>query len=329
MSVSVARDAVRRAISAPIRARLGPWVPLGVLIALVLGVGATDQSFLSPRSLRTLAAGTAVLLLLATGQTIAIISGRIDLSTAALASLATVLLAVWMPRAGLAAVLAVLALCALAGAIQGLVHWAAQLPSFVITIGGLFLFSGLSLIASGARGIGVSDAQNVVAGLSGSEFTLGLPNSLLFALAALLGAAFVLHLTAPGRWIRAMGVSERAAIMVGIRTPVMMVTIFALTGLFAGLAGLVLMADFSAGRPNLANTLLLPSIAAVVVGGTAITGGSGGLTRTFVGALIVQVLRIGVNVVGLPPEYNQILYGVVVILAVALTIDRSKLVVVK
>jgi ribose transport system permease protein len=89
------------------------------------------------------------------------------------------------------------------------------------------------------------------------------------------------------------------------------------------------MADFSAGRPNLANSLLLPSIAAVVVGGTAITGGAGGLARTLVGAMIIQVMRVGVNVVGLPPEYNQVLYGVVVILAVVLTTDRSKLVVVK
>jgi ribose transport system permease protein len=296
---------------------------------LVLGVGLTDPSFLTLRSLRSLAAGTAVLLLLATGQTIAIISGRIDLSTAALASLATVLLAVWMPRAGLVAVVAVLALCILVGAIQGVLHWVAQMPSFVITIGGLFLFSGLSLIASGAKGIGVTEAQNVVGRLSGGEFTFGLPNSLLFALAALLGGAVILQLTAPGRWIRAMGVSERAAIMVGIRTPAVVVTIFALTGLFAGLAGLVLMADFSAGRPNLANSLLLPSIAAVVVGGTAITGGAGGLARTLVGAMIIQVMRVGVNVVGLPPEYNQVLYGVVVILAVVLTTDRSKLVVVK
>jgi ribose transport system permease protein len=91
------------------------------------------------------------------------------------------------------------------------------------------------------------------------------------------------------------------------------------------MTAVLLVADFSAGRPGLADALLLPVITAVVVGGTATTGGVGGLLPTLVGAAVVALLRVGVSVVGAPPQYTQILYGVIILVAVALSIDRSKL----
>jgi ribose transport system permease protein len=102
-----------------------------------------------------------------------------------------------------------------------------------------------------------------------------------------------------------------------------------LSGLFAGLAALLLSASQFSGSPTLADALLLPTIAAVVVGGSAITGGVGGPLRTLVGALIIAVLRVGLSVVGVDPSYEQIVYGAVVIAAVALTLDRSRMGVVK
>jgi ribose transport system permease protein len=91
----------------------------------------------------------------------------------------------------------------------------------------------------------------------------------------------------------------------------------------------VLVADFGAGRPGLADALLLPAVAAVVVGGTSVSGGIGGLWWTLLGTLIVGLLRVGMSVVGAPPQYQQILYGMIIIVAVAFTIDRKKFVITK
>ena len=171
--------------------------------------------------------------------------------------------------------------------------------------------------------------HNVVKIVGGDETTLGVPNSMAMALMILAAIAAGLRWLPAGRKIFALGVSERAAILSGLRADRLVIGVFTLSALCAGLAGIVLVADFSAGRPELADALLLPTIAAVVVGGTSITGGVGGLGRTLVGVLIVALLRVGINVVGAPPQYQQIVYGVIVILAVTLTIDRTKLTVVK
>ncbi len=132
-----------------------------------------------------------------------------------------------------------------------------------------------------------------------------------------------------GRHVYAIGMAERAALLSGIRVGRVKVLGFALTGLFSGLAGLAMVARNASGSPTIADSLLLPSIAAVVIGGTSITGGVGGLGRTFIGALTITVLRVGFATIGLDPAYEPLAYGVLVVAAVALTIDRSKAQIVK
>jgi ribose transport system permease protein len=288
-----------------------------------------NPAFLTLMSLQNLAADSAVLLILATGQTLVILTGRVDLSVAALASLSSILIALWHDHLGWGGVALALAVIAAIGAIQGAIQCIAQIQSFVVTIGGLFLWTGVALVVSSAKAVPVSYTHNVVKIVGGDATTLGVPNSMLMALIILGVIAAGLRWLPAGRKIFALGVSERAAILSGLRADRLVIGVFTLSALCAGVAGIVLVADFSAGRPGLADALLLPTIAAVVVGGTSITGGVGGLGRTLVGVLIVALLRVGINVVGAPPQYQQIVYGVVVILAVTLTIDRSKLTVVK
>ena len=204
----------------------------------------------------------------------------------------------------------------------------AQIQSFVVTIGGLFLWTGVALVASSAKAVPVSYMHNVVKIVGGDETTLGVPNSMAMALMILAAIAAGLRWLPAGRKIFALGVSERAAILSGLRADRLVIGVFTLSALCAGLAGIVLW-RISAPAARLADALLLPTIAAVVVGGTSITGGVGGLRRTLVGVLIVALLRVGINVVGAPPQYQQIVYGVIVILAVTLTIDPQKLTVVK
>ena len=311
--------AVRRLIAA---------LPLAVLIVLVLVVTAKQPTFLGIRSIRTLLDGAAPILLLALGQTLVILTGGIDLSVAALASLGTVLLAKWLPGMGPGAIIAMLAALAFAGLLNGLACAYLQVPSFIVTLGAMGLWSGVSLSISGASTISITKGYDAIGWIRDLRLAQ-LPAS--FVLAALLAvlAAVVIRVFARGRLLHAMGLAERAALMSGVRTPRVRLAAFALSGLFAGLAALLLSASQFSGSPTLADALLLPTIAAVVVGGSAITGGVGGPLRTLVGALIIAVLRVGLSVVGVDPSYEQIVYGAVVIAAVALTLDRSRMGVVK
>jgi ribose transport system permease protein len=303
--------------------------PILVLIGLLGGITAVTPSFLTVLSLQNLAADVAVLLLLATGQTIVILTGRIDLSVAALASFAGILIATWHGSLGYFGIVLTLLVVACFGYLQGLLHYIAQVQSFVITIGGLLLCSGLSLIISGAKAVPVPFSSNLASPFGGQEFMFGLPNSAIFALCVLAAFSLILRFRPFGRRLRAIGVSERAAILSGIPVGRVVPLAFAASAFCSGLAGLVLVADFGAGRPGLADALLLPAVAAVVVGGTAITGGIGGLWRTLLGTLIIGLLRVGISVVGAPPQYQQILYGVIIIVAVAFAIDRKEIVIAK
>src|SRR5208337_931275 len=132
-----------------------------------------------------------------------------------------------------------------------------------------------------------------------------------------------------GRHVYAIGMAERAALLSGVPVGRVKILGFTLTGLFSGLAGLAMVARTSSGSPTIADSLLLPSIAAVLVGGTAITGGHGNLARTLLGVCIVAVMRVGIAVSGIAPAYEPIAYGALVVIAVAMTVDRRSIGIVK
>jgi ribose transport system permease protein len=167
----------------------------------------------------------------------------------------------------------------------------------------------------------------VFAWAAGRSF--GLPNDILVALAVLAASLFMERRTVFGRWSIAVGAGEPAALVAGV--PVDRVKVLALcaSGFLAALAGVVMAARLSSGSPTLANEFLLPAVAAVCVGGTALTGGVGSVLRTLIGALIVSVVRIGMTFIGVDPFAQQIVFGAVLVLAVAATIDRSKIPIVK
>jgi ribose transport system permease protein len=312
--------------SSRVRTAFGRFAPLAVFVALLAALGSFAPSFLSLYSLRVLVGESSVILLLAIGQTLVILLGGIDLSMAALASLASVLIALALPKAGPFGLLGVLALTTAIGAAQGFVHAKAQIASFVVTLAGLGLWSGAALTIAHTT-IPVSAGYEAVGWLKGR--VLGVPNAFAFSVAALLMLAAALRWLPFGRHVYAIGLGEVAALLSGVHVARVKVLAFALSGLFAGLAGMLMVARTYSGNPTIADSLLLPSIAAVVVGGTAITGGFGSLERTLVGALTIAVLRVGIAVVGLDPAYEPIAYGVLVAGGVALTIDRSKTGIVK
>ncbi len=301
-------------------------MPGVVLVLLVLGLSTRNPDLLSADGLLAVADSAAPLMVLAVGVTLVILCGGIDLSVAALAALSSVLLALWIPALGPAAAVPVVAVAALAGAVQGLVHVTAKVNSFIVTLGGLALWSGIALVVSGARTVPVTDLDAIR-----WAFTpvAGIPSAVLVALGVVVLLGAVLRLTPAGRWVRAVGHAEQAARLSGIPVDAVKVAAFTASGACAGLAGVLLVGRTFSGAPSLGATLLLPAVAAVVVGGTAITGGHGGIGRTVIGALIIIVLRVGLSLVGVDAGVESVIYGVLVIGAVALTIDRAKLDVLK
>jgi len=263
---------------------------------------------------------------MAIGETVVILLGGIDLSLAALASLASVLLAYSLPSLGWLGLLLVLVFVMLAGALQGVIHAKAQVPSFIVTLAGMGLWGGIAITVAHTT-VPINKGYEVVGWLKGS--TVGVPHSFAFALVVLLIMAAAMRWLPLGRYIYAIGLAEPAAIISGIRTTRIKVLAFTLSGLLAGLTAMVMVARTYGGNPTIANALQLPAIAAVVVGGTAITGGFGGLGRTLVGALSITVMRVGIAVMGVDPGYEPVVYGLLVIVAVILTIDRSQTPIVK
>jgi len=291
-----------------------------VLVLLVLAIASIVPSFLSTYSLGVLVGESSVILLLAMAQTPVMLLGSIDVSTAALASLTSVLVATFLPGLGAAAVVGALCLATALGGLQGLVHARAQLPSFVVTLAGLGLWSGIALTIAHAT-VRIGEGYPVIGWLEAR--TLGIPPSFLCGLAVLGLLQLVLSRSPLGRRLYAIGMGEPAALLSGVSVWRVRVFAFASSGLCSGLAGVVMAARTSSGNPTIADSLLLPSIAAVVAGGTAITGGHGGLGRTLVGALVVTVIRIGVGVTGIAPAYEPIAFGALVVIAAAATVDRA------
>ncbi|NUT59185.1 MAG: ABC transporter permease [Agromyces sp.] len=298
-------------------------MPVIVLAALVAAIAIANPNFLRPLSIWTVLDSAVPLMILASGAMLVILCGGIDLSVAALASMSSVLVALWIPALGPWVVPVVVLVGALAGLLQGAIHVVAQIPSFLVTLGGLAVWSGIALVASGASTIGVSGST-----LDWTFTRIGawrIPSAVLIAAAIVVVFALVLTFTPVRRWLISIGSSESAALMAGVPVAQTKIAAFVVSGACAGFAGVMLVGRTYSGAPSLADSLLLPVVAAIVVGGTAITGGFGGIGRTVIGVLIITVLRVGLSVAGVDSSYEQIFYGVLVIAAVALTIDRSKL----
>jgi ribose transport system permease protein len=262
---------------------------------------------------------------MAMGITFAIYIGGIDLSAQNVANMTTVIATIALPVFGLwTALLCVLAGFAL-GTLAGFITTRLMVPSFITTLatGGIALSLGQYL--SGQQ------ALYMEAGLRDATFgwmvgtSLGIPNELFIAAALVAGALFVERRTTLGRALKAVGAGEPAALGSGLDTARMKMLAFAISGGLAAIAGLLFAVKLSGGSPNMANGFLLPAIVAVLVGGTPLTGGVGGVLNTLIGTLIVAVIRASMLYFEIDATQQQMVFGLVLIAAIALTIDRSKL----
>jgi ribose transport system permease protein len=309
--------------------RIRPYTPLLLLVLLIVGVNIVEPGFASLNTASVVLADASVLFILAAGLTFVIMLGGIDLSVQAAASFASMVVAEVLPRVGYAA-FAITILAGLAmGLASGFVHVKLRIPSFVATLATGGIMTGLSLLMEGGRTVSLTEGGREQAAWISGAWAFGVPNVILIAIIVAIGGMLAQRYTRFGRYSAAIGSGEPAARAAGISVDPHKIIAFGLSGAFASLAGVVLAARLASGSPDLANQLLLPAIAAVIVGGTAITGGVGSIGRTVVGALIVSIVRIGMTYVGVDIFAQQIVFGAALIFAVFVTIDRSKIPIIK
>ncbi|MEM5387680.1 ABC transporter permease [Paraburkholderia phymatum] len=303
------------------------FAPAIVLVIMLMVVGTISPGTLSPGSLASFSIDAAPLLLLVLGSTLPIILGGIDLSAAAMASISGVVVSLAAPHLGSWAVPLAVALAGLVGGAQGYTHAKYQVPSFAISLGTLGLLSGLALFVTKATALPVDGDLWIIDVLTGSLF--GVPACVYLVAIVWLCLSLTLRYFRLGRHVYAIGTAERAASMSGIDALKVRVIVFAICSMCASLAGVLYVSQTLFSSPTLAQTMLLPAIVGVVLGGTSISGGIGGVGASVIGGISAAFLRVGSVVVGLPPTSQDLVYGIVILVAVTATIDRRKMSIVK
>lgn len=327
-----------RAPSALLSSAAGFLLRGGPFIALLLLIGYltwASPHFLTTSNTINVARQTSVTAILAVGQTLVILSAGIDLSVAATAALSASVAAVMMTQRieilGLAfgpvdawvGIPAGLLVGALAGLFNGLVIAKGRIPDFIATLGTLAAFRGLALLVTGGLPVPSHISATELRGYLPQEMIwlgagsiLGIPTAGVVAVLAIAAGFAILRYTVLGRAIYAVGGNREAARVSGIRVERTKIAVYTLSGLFAATAGVVL-----AGRLNSANALMaegeeLRSIAAVVIGGTNLFGGEGGVGGTAIGALVMGVLANGLNLLDVSAFWQRVVQGLVIILVV-------------
>ncbi|MFV0490339.1 MAG: ABC transporter permease [Pseudorhodobacter sp.] len=303
-----------------------PWITLVILVALV---GSVNSDFLRPASLLDMMADIVPLFIMALGMTFAIYIGGIDLSAQSVANMTTVIATISLPVFGIGAALACIAAGFAMGAISGFITTRLLVPSFISTlaIGGIALSLAQYLSGQKALFMDATIRADTFGWMLGE--TAGIPHEVIIGLVLVIATWFLQSRTTFGRALKAVGCGEQAAVASGINVTRIKIIAFALSGLFAALAGLLFAVKLSGGSPTLANGFLLPAIVAVLVGGTPLTGGVGGVINTLIGTLIVAVIRTSMLYFEVDVTQQQMVFGLILIAAIALTIDRAKLKVVK
>ncbi|MEZ5666971.1 MAG: ABC transporter permease [Alphaproteobacteria bacterium] len=315
-----------------LRRRIGPWAPVIVLVLLCLLIGLANDRFFSFGNLSRIADAASIPLVLGLGVTFIIVMGSIDLSVEGVLAFSAVIVSLLVLNGangndfGLLGVLAVLGIGAAMGFVNGVIHVGLRIPSFMATLGMWFVGVGMGNAILGGIQVRVND--EMIRALS-LERLFGFKYQVWVALLAL-GIAYVIQrYTRLGRYIFAIGGGEDLAELTGIKVRAVRVITFTIAGVFYGLGGVMAVAQQGSAFALIGNDRLFTTVTAVVVGGTALMGGSGGVLNTLVGALIVVVLANGMVLMGISPYVQQIVQGGLIVVAVALSVDRIRARIVK
>lgn len=295
-------------------ATIAKLAPLLALLLLVIVGAIVSPTFLSAGNIRSMLLSSAILMILAVGQTFVISTGGIDLSVASIAQLAGITLGIlvvagWSPAAAIPVALIV---GAAAGALNGVIVSKLKITDFIVTLGTFSAFSGLTLLLSDARPQVVSSALLIKIATGG----IGpISNMLLIALILAAIAYVVMFHTPFGTHVLAVGGNRRAAEALGLSFARVKIGVYAIAGLLAGVAGILLVARLGAAEPTAGTAYQLTSIAATVLGGVSLFGGKSSIVGPLLGAIVLTGVVNLLTIAGVPVYYQPIAVGAVVVLA--------------
>lgn len=298
-------------------------LPLISIIVLVIYFSWVNPRFFSISNALNIGRQSSVLLMVALAETLVILIGSIDLSIGSLVTLTGILTALSVDPLGLVGGAAVgIGAGALVGVLNGLLLTGLRIPSFLVTLGMLSTLSGIANEIS--QGQSILFVNRLLPGFINGAFVFGVPNVIWLALLATAILTIVAFHTRLGRYLFALGGGEVVAANAGVPVTAYKIIAFTLAGAMCGLGGVMLTGQVGAGTPTAGSGLLLDGVAAVVMGGTALSGGIGGPHRTLLGVLVIAILTNGMDVTEVNDFVQAIVKGIVIVLAVSLTIDRTK-----
>jgi ribose transport system permease protein len=302
------------------------------LFVMIFVFSLASPNFMQFNNIVGILLATAVNGLLALGVTFVIISGGIDLSIGTVMTLSAVITAVLITNMDLPIPIGILggiATGGLAGLVNGILIARFKIPPFIATLGMLNVAKGLALVISGLKPIYFNETPAFNQGAMGSVVgsvipSLAIPNVVLILFVSAIVAWLVLSKTILGRYTFALGSNEEAARLSGVNVVRWKMAVYTVGGLFAGVAGVLIAARLNSAQPALGQGYELDAIAAAVIGGTSLSGGEGTILGTVIGAFIISTLTNGLRILSVPQEWQIVVTGGIVILAVYLDVVRRR-----
>lgn len=304
----------------PAARQVMPYLALVVLLAYF---SSQSSNFLTVSNVLAMAQNASILMVIALGATLVVVAGSVDLSVGAVATLVGVLAAQLSQQGQTSSIWLLVLVGAVCGLVNGVLVAYVRLPSFLVTLGTMYIFGGIAAKITG--GYFVALASSSLSAAVNSTLFFQIPTGLLWMLAAIAVTTFLAYKTVFGRRVYAIGGNEKVAKLAGQPVERAKVWMFVYSGLLAGFGGLMLIGRAGGSSPDMGTPFLLTAIAAIVMGGTSLAGGVGGPARTIVGVIIIEVLTNGLVIIGADPYYQNIALGVVIIGAVIVTIKRSEM----
>ncbi|KGR74212.1 ribose ABC transporter permease [Ureibacillus sinduriensis BLB-1 = JCM 15800] len=297
--------------------------PLFGLILLIIVVSILNPSFLSIANIFNVLRQVSISAIIAFGMTFVILTGGIDLSVGSTLAL-TGAIAASLLSSGMDPFLTMgiaLIIGLILGAINGVIITKGKVAPFIATLATMTVYRGLTLVYTDGRPISkLGDHYSFQ--LFGKGYFLGFPVPVVTMVIAFIVLYFILQKTTFGRRVYAVGGNEEAAKLSGINADRVKIAVYAITGLLASLAALILTSRLNSAQPTAGESYELDAIAAVVLGGTSLNGGKGWIFGTLIGALIIGVLNNGMNLIGVSSFWQQVVKGIVILIAVLM--DRKK-----
>jgi ribose transport system permease protein len=308
---------------------LNGFLGLGsTLFILIVIFSLLNPRFASTENLRNILEQSSIPLILGVGATLVILLGSIDLSIQGVMATSAMIFVLLSANSrgskdfGLLAVVAAIAGSLLLGAISGLILTRLKVPSFVVTLGMWYVGLGVATLLYGSEVLpAFSDPK--VSGWS-SRLVFGAPNSFWAAAIIVLLGAGLLGFTTLGRATLAIGMNENVAANSGLNVNLIKVIIFAIAGGLAGVAGIIAAIRLGSGSPAAGNGTLFITIPAVVIGGTSLGGGTGGIARTVFGVFILTILNNGLTLAGVSPNFQAGVAGLILIVAVVVSLSSQR-----